>query len=114
MKYVFLGILAFFATLYVIAETTYDEARFALSLLAERGRDTLLVVTDPYHTRRARLIFRRVFAGSGIRVRLRPVPLEQSGSGRYDPDRWWHTPTGLRQTWSEYVKLLLLWLGYHT
>ncbi len=30
---------------------------------------SLLVVTDPYHTRRASLVFKRQFAGSGIEVR---------------------------------------------
>ena len=44
-----------------IVTTTYNEAQAVRRLVLARGWRTLLVLTDPYHTRRARLVFRDVF-----------------------------------------------------
>ena len=77
------------------------------TLARERGWHSLLVVTDPYHTRRARLCFRTALADSGIAVTVRPV----EGSW-YDPEAWWRTVDGQRETWTEYLKLALHAAGY--
>ncbi|MGC9336229.1 MAG: YdcF family protein, partial [Anaerolineae bacterium] len=83
-----------------LAESTYDEALALRALAQQHGWQSILVVTDPYHTRRARLIFRHAFRGTGIAVTVRPVePAE------YDPEAWWHTVDGLRDTWTEWLKL---------
>lgn len=87
-------------------ETTYQEAAAVAELAQARGWRSLLVVTDPYHTRRARLCFREVLDGSGITVAVRPI----EGS-RYDPEAWWQTTEGLRETWTEVLKLALYWAG---
>ena len=95
-------------TLSRTAHTTYDEACMARELAQERGWRRLLVVTDAYHTRRSRLIFRHVFSGSGIDVSIQPVPAHDS-----ENVHWWQSVAGLHQTSSEYLKLLLLAIGYH-
>ena len=90
-----------------VVETTCDEALALRTLAQEQGWRSLLVVTDPFHTRRARLNFRDAFRGTGIMVTVRPV--EETS---YDPEAWWQSADGLRDTWTEYAKLVLYLLGY--
>jgi uncharacterized SAM-binding protein YcdF (DUF218 family) len=54
-------------------DSTYDEALAVRDLALDRNWDQLMVVTDPYHTFRTRLIFRRELWGSGIEILVRPV-----------------------------------------
>jgi uncharacterized SAM-binding protein YcdF (DUF218 family) len=89
-------------------ETTYQEAVAIRQLAQQRGWCSLIVVTDPYHTRRARAIFRQVLAGTGIAVAMRPAPAHG-----YRPDAWWESPTGLRVTALEILKWVMYWVGYH-
>jgi len=53
--------------------STVDEARAVRAFAQDRGWDSLMVVTDPYHSFRARFIFRRELRGSGIETYFRPV-----------------------------------------
>jgi uncharacterized SAM-binding protein YcdF (DUF218 family) len=94
-------------TLAGLVETTAEEADAAAALARERGWQSLIVVTDPYHTRRARLIFRRALRGSGIGLSVQPTP-----NHWYQPETWWRQRDSLRETWNEYLKLALFWLGY--
>ena len=88
-------------------ETTYQEALAVRQLAEERGLRSLIVVTDPFHTRRARMAFRAAFSDSDINVMVRPV-----NESWYQANSWWQTRDGLRGTWTEYVKLLLYVVGY--
>ena len=90
-----------------IVTTTYAEALAVRRLALARGWRSLIVVTDPYHTRRARLIFRDVFRDTGVQVIVRPVE-----DAPYRADAWWRTEDGLRETWTEYLKTLLYGVGY--
>lgn len=87
--------------------TTWEEAHAVQQLAQERGWRSLIVVTDPFHTRRARLCYRTAFRGTCVSITVRPV----AGS-RYRPGMWWQTVEGLRHTWNEYLKLLLHVCGY--
>ncbi|MHB8990391.1 MAG: YdcF family protein, partial [Chloroflexota bacterium] len=88
-------------------ETTYDEAAKLRDLAASRGFRSMLVVTSAYHTHRARLIFQEVLHGTGITAIVRPVENDP-----YRPDSWWTSERGLRDTWTEYLKLALYYAGY--
>lgn len=77
-------------------------------LAQQQGWRSVLVVTHSFHTRRARLAFRDGFRDTGITVAVRPV-----NEHWYDPGSWWQSHKGLRQTWTEYLKLALHLLGYH-
>ncbi|MBI5958984.1 MAG: YdcF family protein [Chloroflexi bacterium] len=90
-----------------LVKSTVAEAAAVRQLAEEQGFRSLIIVSDPYHMRRARLIFRDEFKDTGIRIIVRPA--EQS---RYDPDRWWKTSEGLNTTGNEYAKLLVFLLGY--
>ena len=68
-----------------------------------KGIKSLLVVTDPYHTRRASLAFNRQFAGSGIEVTT-------VSSGDYrerlsPSEYWWRDEVTLRVIGAEAAKI---------
>lgn len=91
----------------VVASTAAEA--LALRSLCQRQRwRSLIVVTSPPHARRARLILREVFAGSGISVAVVPVAPHW-----YQPDTWWRSWLGWQATLSEYFKLGLYLVGYH-
>lgn len=90
-----------------ILETTYEEALAVRELAQEQGWSSLLLVTSPYHTRRAQIAFRDAFRDTGIAVIVRPV-----NGHWYRADSWWKSRDGLRETWTEYLKLLLYVIGY--
>src|SRR5687768_7294959 len=52
---------------------TYGEALVALPFVRKAGIHRLLIVTSPYHTRRALATFQKVFAGSGTEIGIHPV-----------------------------------------
>ena len=85
---------------------TVDEARAIKALAKERAQDSLIIITDPFHTLRTRIIFRNVFRGSGIDVQVRPV-----GRHWYRSTTWWRTAEGRRYTLEEYLKILLYFFG---
>jgi uncharacterized SAM-binding protein YcdF (DUF218 family) len=64
---------------------THDEAAATFSYAATRGTRSLLVVTSPYHGRRALATFRAVFKGTPVRVGVETT-LYASGAR---PQRWW-------------------------
>lgn len=90
-----------------IATTTYDESVRIRKLAQARGWHSLVVVTSPYHTRRARIILREVFSSTSIMVSV--VPVEPSW---YRAEDWWQYPTSRAMTLLEYVKLVAYWTGY--
>ena len=65
-------------------DNTADEAAFAARIAGERGWKSLIVVTSPYHTRRALFAFQRELRGTGIEVQVRGTRYDE-----VDPDRWW-------------------------
>ena len=87
--------------------TTHEEARAVGALCAQRGWQSLIVVSDRFHTRRARRAFQEALAGSGVRVTVRA-----SAFSNWQPDDWWRSMEGLTSTWTEYAKWLLYALGY--
>lgn len=89
-----------------IQRSTRDEAGAVLALMQAQHMQTVIVVTEPYHTQRARMIFRDVFKGSGLVVRVHPVP-----DHWYRSDTWFLSAEGWRMTFNEYIKIASYWLG---
>jgi len=85
---------------------TVDEARAIRALAEERAQDSLIIITDPFHTLRTRIIFRNELLGSGISIQVRPVV-----GHWYRSTTWWRTPEGRRLTLEEYLKILLYFFG---
>lgn len=90
-----------------VPDSTYAEAVILRRLAEERGWRSLIVVTSPQHTRRAKLILGAVFAGSGVAIQVRPVEAYW-----YTWQTWWSSPEGRRETALEYLKLGAYLLGY--
>ena len=81
--------------------TTFENAKYSLKIVQAHGYKSAIVVTSPYHTRRASIIFAQVF--KGIKLTICPVP--------YDPamtSNWWKDSGSARFVISEYLKL-----GWH-
>ncbi|MGB9919716.1 MAG: YdcF family protein [Moorellales bacterium] len=89
------------------ATSTYENAVYSLEILKERGWRSAIVVTSPYHLRRTRFIFERVFAEEGMRL---------SFYGAEDPwlapESWWRQDRGLEAVGMEYLKLAAYYLRY--
>jgi uncharacterized SAM-binding protein YcdF (DUF218 family) len=64
---------------------THDEALAALDYARQHPFKRLVVVTSPYHTRRALTTFTSVFAATGIAIGVYPA-LTESGAV---PSHWW-------------------------
>lgn len=64
---------------------THGEALAALAFARRGGVRRILVVTSPYHTRRAFTVFHSVFGGSGVELGIQPA-LNESGAR---PSWWW-------------------------
>ena len=91
-----------------LAQTTRQNAERVKQLLVEAGgggAKRVILVTSPYHQRRASLEF-KVLAGDGITIINRPTP--------DDPDwskLWWATPRGLWLAGGELVKIIAFYAG---
>lgn len=62
---------------------------------------SILVVSDPYHMRRARWAYRHVL-GESVRVQMAPIPFELSP---YE-HRWWMHKESTRYVEDEYLKMV--------
>jgi uncharacterized SAM-binding protein YcdF (DUF218 family) len=87
------------------ATSTFDEARLFRRYAREHGVRSVIVVTNPYHTRRARWIFRRVLRDTGVRILMAP-----SKSWAFSEENWWRNERGMITYVNEYIKFLwYLW-----
>ena len=83
-----------------VVSSTRDEGRAVRAYLQLHQVSGCIIVTDPYHTRRTRMIFRDAFAGTGIDVRVIP-----SNGHWYRAETWFLSLRGWQTTISEYMKL---------
>jgi uncharacterized SAM-binding protein YcdF (DUF218 family) len=82
--------------------STLDEANSLKRYLGER-KGTVIIVTSPYHARRAKLIFERAMPQVRWLVACPP-------EGRL-PDRWWTDQRAARDALTEAAKLLFYLAG---
>ena len=85
---------------------TVEEARAIRTLATNKGADSLIVITDPFHTLRTRVIFKHELRDRAIDIQVRPV-----GGHWYRSDTWYKTPEGIRLTIEEYLKIILYYFG---
>lgn len=89
-----------------VVDSTSDEAKTVRNTAEASGFSKLIVVTDPYHTFRTRLIFQTIFHNSGIKIMVHP-----SSEKWYDSSTWFLSRNGWTTTLSEYVKTIGFLLG---
>ena len=85
--------------------STYDEAVAVRAVVDERGWQNLIVVTDPFHTRRAAATFRALIPGVTITASATP-------DADYDPHHWWRNEEGVMAVFSEMIKIVYYWCTY--
>jgi hypothetical protein len=82
---------------------TLENAEWAARHAAERGWDSILLMTSSYHMKRSRLIFDRVLSRGGRSVRIETLSVIQEP---FAQDEWRSGLHGVRVTLTEYFKLL--------
>lgn len=80
--------------------STVEEARSIRKLMNQHNMHSVVVVTDPFHTFRTRLIFKDQFKDTDIRLAVTPARQHW-----YNPNTWWLSPRGIYVTVQEYAKL---------
>lgn len=84
----------------------------ALAVLGEVKRLRLrrvVVVTSPYHTRRALAVFRKVLADADVQVGCATAPDPEVG---VRPGQWWRTPADRAYVGYEWAGLVYYWLRF--
>ena len=89
------------------ARSTYDEASAAADYLGRSSPGRLLVLTNGFHTRRARWIFQRVLAGGVEEISMISVPTDDVRVAT-----WWQSERGFATIAGEYLKLGFYILRY--
>lgn len=88
------------------ASSTYDNARNSAQLMRVHGLRRAILVTSPYHTRRAAWIFRPEFSRQGLKVRV--YAAEESF---FEVRQWWMRDQDRGLVVREYEKMLAFLLG---
>ena len=90
------------------SQNTFTDAELVEAYCRTHKIKNILVVTDPYHTRRADLIFTAQFAQSEVQIR---VISSGDFGGRLTPaEQWWQDDDTLRTVWTEMNKVLIILL----
>lgn len=89
--------------------TTHDEAVLLKNYIDAHTDEvkSVTLVTDPWHSRRARWIYQKVL-GEEIKVFTAPVPRMRTGFPKY----WWTEASSRKLVWNEYVKLVFYVFRY--
>ncbi len=89
------------------AESTYENAVYTRQIIQNAGYRSAIIVTSPYHTRRTKLVFDRVFKDTGVKLQYSAAP----GSG-FNIDGSCSAPGDRRLVCREYIKLVYYWFRY--
>jgi uncharacterized SAM-binding protein YcdF (DUF218 family) len=83
-----------------LGEDTWGNAVYTRGLLEQRGAKSAILVTSPYHARRAIMTFDAAYTGSGISLVVHSAP-----DSEWRKLSWWKDPDTRRLTFSELQKL---------
>lgn len=86
-------------------ENTADEIRTISGQLERQHGTTVIIVTSKAHTRRTRLLWRRL-AGGGTRAIVRAARQDP-----FNPRRWWSSTTDALEVVREVLGVLNAWAG---
>ena len=84
------------------SNSTWTDAVALAKFFREHPQSTVAIVTDSFHTRRSRWVFRKVLRDDFRRVFFVTAPLDT-----VSVDSWWTTEEGLSIYISEYFKLAI-------
>jgi uncharacterized SAM-binding protein YcdF (DUF218 family) len=86
------------------SRTTEEDAIYTKEILREGGYKSLILVTSPYHSKRAAVIFRKVL---GKEIKILSAPAEDSWFRFSD---WWKRRRDRAAVFNEYSKFIWLWI----
>jgi uncharacterized SAM-binding protein YcdF (DUF218 family) len=88
--------------------STYEDAVYVKEIVLEKDLKSVIVVTSPHHTRRSRMIFRKVFQGQ----KFIPLSFSPAISDKFQVHKWWTRERELVGVFNEYCKLFLYFFKY--
>ena len=86
------------------SRSTEEDALYTKEILKKNGFKSIILVTSPYHSRRASLIFKRVL-GSEFKIISAP-----SDEAWFSVDNWWKKRRDRSAVLNEFSKYLWLWI----
>jgi len=88
--------------------STYEDAKYVKEDMVKDNLESAIVVSSPYHTRRSKMIFKKVFSDrKDIRLLFSP-----SDSEEFETKKWWVREHELVAVVSEYFKLVIYIFKY--
>jgi uncharacterized SAM-binding protein YcdF (DUF218 family) len=84
---------------------TADEIKVAAAALARLDGTDVIIVTTKAHTRRTRLLWRKLARGHGRAI------VRAAASDPFDPQHWWHNTSDALEVVREILGLLNAWAG---
>ena len=84
---------------------TADEVKVAASALARAKGEAVILVTTKVHTRRVRLLWRRLAAGQGQAI------VRAASGDPFDPGHWWRNTRDALDVVREVLGVLNAWAG---
>ena len=91
-------------------EDTWGNAVNTRQVLESHGLRSAILVTSPYHARRAKMTFEAAYTGSGIQLTVHAAP-----DSEWRKLTWWQQPETRRLTFTELQKLAYIFVTgeYH-
>jgi uncharacterized SAM-binding protein YcdF (DUF218 family) len=86
------------------SRTTEEDVRFTKDILNKYGYKSCILVTSPYHSRRATRIFQKIM---GDKIIVISAPAEKSW---FSFDEWWKRRKDRARVLDEYSKFIWLWV----
>ncbi len=86
-------------------ENTADEMSTISAKLAQEKNQTVIIVTSKAHTRRVRVLWRRLSGGRGQAI------VRAASGDPFDPGNWWRSTTDALDVVREVLGLLNAWAG---
>jgi len=87
--------------------STFEDATALLRFLGDRADKTVTIVTNDFHTRRTRWVFRKVFGDRHKQLHFVSAPRDECHA-----ENWWHSRLGVSLYVSEYIKLIYYFFRY--
>ena len=85
----------------VKSTTTYENAKFSRSIMLQKNFTSAIVVSSPYHMRRAKWLFDEVFKNDNITLLYSPVD-----DSWFKQEEWWRNEREIRVVMDEYAKFI--------
>jgi uncharacterized SAM-binding protein YcdF (DUF218 family) len=86
------------------SRSTEENAKYTREIIRKNGYKSIILVTSPYHSKRASLIFQRVM---GEEFKIISAPVERSW---FRFSEWWKRDRDRSTVLSEFSKFLWLWI----